>query len=135
MRTLTIEYGPGAGDFERTASGFDVVDEYGQRCNGLCLGEMLEQVVGLVVQGRARYQMLTPDGWTAQRAAMEQRMALARADDARRQETALDALQHLYGVFMQMSVPEERNRPTEADIQAALAQAARVIDRADVIPF
>ena len=74
MRTLTIEYGPGAGDFERTASDFDVVDEYGQRCNGLCMGEMLEQVIGLVVQGRARYPMLTPEAWDARRAAMSARM-------------------------------------------------------------
>ncbi len=43
--------------------------------------------------------------------------------------------EHLYGVFMQMSEPNERNRPTEADIQSALTEATRVIDRAESIPF
>jgi hypothetical protein len=71
MRTLTIEYaGHGKGPF-------DVVDEYGRRCNGLCLGEMLEQVVGLTVEDRARYQMLTEEQW-ADRARESSKRRLAR---------------------------------------------------------
>lgn len=57
MRTLIVEYaGNGQGPF-------DVVDEYGRRCNGLRLGEMLAQVVGLALQDRPRYQMLTEEQW------------------------------------------------------------------------
>lgn len=135
MRTLIIEYGAGAGDFERSASGFDVVDEYGQRCHGLCLGEMLEQVVGLVVQGRARYQMLTPEAWDERRAAMTACMKDSAAEDRLRNEAALPTLQRLYRVFVAMSAPDEQQRPTDDEITSALAEAGRVIDRATEVPF
>lgn len=135
MRTLTIEYGPGAGDFERSANGLDVVDEYGQRCQGLCLGEMLEQVIGLVVQGQSRYQMLTPDAWDARRDAMTARMKDSVAKDRLRNEAALPSLRRLYGVFVSMSAPDERQRPTDDEITSALAEAGRVIDRATEVPF
>jgi hypothetical protein len=76
MRAITIEYGPGVPAFA------DVVDEYGRRCNGLCMGEMLEQVVGLVLQGEARYRMETPEGWEAlRRAAFERGRAHAASAD------------------------------------------------------
>lgn len=135
MRTLSIEYGPGAGDFERTASGFDVVDEYGQRCNGLCMGEMLEQIVGLVVQGRARYPMLTSEAWDARRAAMHARMKESVAEDVLRNEAAMPALQRLYRVFVAMAAPDEQQRPADDEITSALAEAGRVIDRATEVPF
>lgn len=57
MRTLTIEYDP-----ERQRC-YDVVDECGRRCDGLTLGEMLEQVIGLTVERRVRYPMRTEDEW------------------------------------------------------------------------
>jgi len=121
MRTLTIEYGPGAGDFERTASGYDVVDEYGQRCNGLCLGEMLEQVVGLIVQGRARYAMLTPDGWAERRAAMEERMEQNRAASLSRSGRIEQAAKRLHQVVAAMDGDLEADRPSEEEYQAAMA--------------
>lgn len=76
MRTLTIEYG------ERGphSSTFDVVDECGRRCNGLTLGEMLEQVIGLTVEKRVRFQMLTEEGWADR----------ARRAELRRQERELE---------------------------------------------
>lgn len=60
MRTITIEFAH--------TRGFDVVDEYGRRCNGLCFGEMLEQVTGLVHPslGEAPYRMLTEEQWQDQ---------------------------------------------------------------------
>lgn len=83
MRTLIVEYGgDGRGPF-------DVVDEYGRRCNGLCMGEMLEQVVGLTVQGQARYQMLTEDEWAERARQAEARRQEARAPTATRRHALL----------------------------------------------
>ena len=59
MRRVVIEFPDAAGP----PATYDVVDEYGRCCNGMSLGEMLEQLVGLALQGKARYQMLTEEGW------------------------------------------------------------------------
>lgn len=74
MRTLTITF-PAPGE-----SGFcDVTDEYGRCCNGLCWGEMLEQVAVLTMPpsrvGRG-YDMRTPEEHQAVREAI-----LKRADE------------------------------------------------------
>lgn len=65
MRRITIEFG------EHAVPGcpFDVVDEYGRRCDGLAFDEMLGQVVSLTHPqlGRAQYQMLTPEDWATRR--------------------------------------------------------------------
>lgn len=122
MRTLTIEYGPGAGDFGRTASGFDVVDEYGQRCHGLCMGEMLEQVVGLVVQGRARYRMLTPDQWEADRKKSMARGEANRALSLSRLGRIEKAAARLHAINVAMDADNPFDPPEEGEYQAAMAE-------------
>lgn len=65
MKRLIIEI-PESGD---QTTLFDVVDEAGRRCAGLCFGEMLEQItmhaIGAVPQSRigVGYPMLTSDEW------------------------------------------------------------------------
>ena len=62
MRKITIEI-PEQGDAHRM---FDVVDEQGRRCDGLCFGEMLEQLIvfcaeAIQIRGRRGYKMATPE--------------------------------------------------------------------------
>lgn len=65
MRTITITFDPTPG------CGWDVQED-GKCCNGLCWGEMLEQVAALTMPperlGRG-YEMRTPAEW-AERQAM-----------------------------------------------------------------
>lgn len=59
MRTITITFD------HPDVSGWDV-EENGRRCNGLCWGEMLEQIAMLTIpMGRVGkgYPMLTPAEW------------------------------------------------------------------------
>jgi hypothetical protein len=77
MRRLTIEF-PAPGESGQC----DVIDEYGRRCDGLCWGEMLEQVARLTMPhgapGRG-YRMQTPEQWQAERDEFEARLARQRA--------------------------------------------------------
>lgn len=62
MKTITIEI-PEPGDEEQC---FDVVDEDGRRCNGLCFGELLEQITRMALPLSVRkhaYAMRTPEEW------------------------------------------------------------------------
>ena len=80
MKTLTIEISE-PGD-ER--QGFDVVDDQGRRCDGLCWDEMLGQVAMLTIPpGRVGtgYGMHTPEEWKAQREARLQRLQAQHASE------------------------------------------------------
>ena len=72
MRTITINYGHGVGGSPHR-SGFEVVDDCGRTTGDLCLGELIEQVVGMVHPklNEVRYGMCTPEQW-------EQRWSRAR---------------------------------------------------------
>ena len=64
MKKITIEI-PEPGDEEKH---FDVVLEDGRRCNGLCFGELLEQITHLALPMSVRkeaYPMKTPEDWAA----------------------------------------------------------------------
>lgn len=65
MPKIIIEFG------DDVPCGLDVVNEHGERCNGLCFGEMLEQVVSLTHPGLPRiggaYRMQTAEKWAAER--------------------------------------------------------------------
>ncbi|MFZ2306793.1 MAG: hypothetical protein WAW73_20155 [Rhodoferax sp.] len=59
MRTITITFDPTPG------CGWDVQED-GKCCNGLCWGEMLEQVVALTIPKNrvgTGYEMRTPAEW------------------------------------------------------------------------
>ena len=64
MRTITITFDPTPG------CGWDV-EENGRRCDGLCWGEMLEQVATLTMPPERLghgYEMRTPDEWAERKA-------------------------------------------------------------------
>jgi len=63
MRRITIEFGEGP------PCGFDVVDEYGRRCDGLGFDEMLGQLVSITHPqlGKPHYRMQTEEQWAAER--------------------------------------------------------------------
>lgn len=75
VRTITIEFGPGVL--------FDVVDEYGRRCNGLAFEEMVGQVIELTHPsiGSARFRMLTPEQWQEQEERRAREIAARRQSD------------------------------------------------------
>lgn len=77
VRTITIEFGTGA------PCGFDVVNEYGQRCQGLAFEEMIGQVIELTHPsiGRARFRMLTPEQWQEQEERRAREIAARRQSD------------------------------------------------------
>lgn len=65
MRTYTIEIREKDESDESGISRLDIRDETGRRCGGLCLGELLEQVVGLCHPklSTEAYRMATIDEW------------------------------------------------------------------------
>ena len=68
-RTITITF-----DDEGPGAGWDVQED-GKACNGLCWGEMVEQVITLTIpQSRVGngYAMHTPEEWAAKYAARRQ---------------------------------------------------------------
>lgn len=68
MKRITIEV-PEPGDEEQT---LDVVDEAGNRCNGLCFDEMLGQVISMTYRprdgGQPRYRMQPREAWEEEHA-------------------------------------------------------------------
>lgn len=68
MKLITIEV-PEPGDENQH---LDVVDEAGNRCDGLTFDEMLGQVISMTYRprdgGQPRYRMQTREAWEAERA-------------------------------------------------------------------
>ena len=54
MRTLIIEFNGPKGRLE-------VVDSFGRRCDGLTLGETLEQIIHMHYKGEEKFEMLTDE--------------------------------------------------------------------------
>ena len=78
MRRFTIELRTREEADADRACRLDLVDEDGRRCDGLCLGELLEQVTSLCHQklGEPADPRKTPDQWHAEREARCQRLHL-----------------------------------------------------------
>lgn len=92
MRTLTIEIRTPDETAAEDISRLDVVDEQGRRCNGLGIGELIEQLVGLCHPdlGRPQYPMKTAADWKAGRSAQAERWRLQREAKEQRERNERD---------------------------------------------